>query len=71
MSTPYKECPRCGAHLDAGERCDCTADHAAERGKARTARTTPPERAYYGRTIGADGRPTATTAAGRVPAESW
>ena len=24
MATPYKECPLCGAHLDNGERCDCT-----------------------------------------------
>ena len=24
MATPYKECPNCGAHLDNGERCDCT-----------------------------------------------
>lgn len=23
MGTPYKECPDCGAHLDAGEPCDC------------------------------------------------
>ena len=23
-ATPYKECPHCGAHLDNGERCDCT-----------------------------------------------
>lgn len=22
----YYTCPYCGAHLDAGERCDCTAD---------------------------------------------
>lgn len=21
--TPYRVCPRCGAHLDAGETCDC------------------------------------------------
>lgn len=24
MATPYKECQNCGAHLDNGERCDCT-----------------------------------------------
>ena len=24
MGTPYRECPNCGAHLDAGEPCDCT-----------------------------------------------
>ena len=24
MATHYKECPLCGAHLDNGERCDCT-----------------------------------------------
>ena len=23
--TDYKTCPYCGAHLDAGERCDCEA----------------------------------------------
>lgn len=71
MSTPFRECPACGAHLDAGERCDCTDTAAAERAGAKEARITPPERAYYGRTIGVDGRPISTTAAGRVPAESW
>lgn len=23
MSKPYRVCQKCGAHLDAGERCDC------------------------------------------------
>lgn len=23
MGKPYRECPHCGAHLDAGEICDC------------------------------------------------
>lgn len=23
MSKPFKTCPDCGAHLDAGERCTC------------------------------------------------
>lgn len=23
MGKPYRECPDCGAHLDAGESCDC------------------------------------------------
>ena len=23
MATPYKECPRCGAHRDSGEKCEC------------------------------------------------
>lgn len=23
MSKMYRTCPRCGAHLDHGERCDC------------------------------------------------
>lgn len=35
MGKPYKVCPDCGAHLDAGEQCDCkqereTEDRAAE-----------------------------------------
>ena len=47
MSTPFKECPSCGAHLDAGERCDCKETTAAERAQANTARITPPARAYY------------------------
>jgi glucokinase len=25
MSVMYKTCPDCGAHLDPGERCDCSA----------------------------------------------
>lgn len=29
MSKPYKECPVCGDHLDAGEICDCKGNHAA------------------------------------------
>lgn len=46
MSTPFKECPSCGAHLDAGERCDCKETAAADRAQANTARITPPARAY-------------------------
>ena len=23
MSKPYRVCQKCGAHLDAGEKCDC------------------------------------------------
>lgn len=26
MGKPYRECPYCGAHLDAGEICDCRAE---------------------------------------------
>ncbi len=33
MSTPFRECPFCGAHIDHGERCDCV----------ETARITPTE----------------------------
>ena len=47
MSTPFKECPSCGAHLDAGERCDCKEAAAADWARANTARITPPARAYY------------------------
>ena len=36
----YRICPRCGAHLDHGERCDCT-DRRLE--PAETARAAPPE----------------------------
>ena len=35
--TPYRVCPRCGAHLDAGEACDC--------GWELRRKTEPPERA--------------------------
>ena len=28
--TPYRECPRCGAHIDAGEICDCHRERDAE-----------------------------------------
>lgn len=48
MGTYFRECPRCGANLDPGERCDCsTREPAAERETARTARERPPERAYF------------------------
>lgn len=47
----YRTCPRCGAHLDHGERCDCTERGAAER---ETARTTPRRRAYGPAIIGVD-----------------
>lgn len=54
MSTPFRECPACGARLDAGERCDCAeATAAAERAQARAAKITPPERGYY-EVIGVD-----------------
>lgn len=53
MSTPFRECPACGAHLDAGERCDCADTAAVERAGAREAKITPPARAYYG-AVGVD-----------------
>lgn len=54
MSTPFRECPACGAHLDAGERCDCAeATAAAERAGAESARVIPQSAAYYG-VIGVD-----------------
>lgn len=51
MSTPFRECPICGAHLDHGERCDCKSRAAAER---ETARVTPIEQAYGPAIIGVD-----------------
>jgi len=42
VKTKYKTCPRCGAHLDYGERCDCTDRGAAER---ENTRATAPARA--------------------------
>ena len=30
MGKPYRECPHCGAHLDAGEICDCRAEREKE-----------------------------------------
>lgn len=48
MSTPFRECPACGAHLDAGERCDCADTAAAERAGAESARVIPQSAAYYG-----------------------
>lgn len=47
----YKTCPRCGAHLDHGERCDCL-DRAGE--TRETARITPSARAYGPATVGVD-----------------
>ena len=46
----YRTCPRCGDHLDHGERCECM-DRRPE--LVKTAKATPPERARgYG--IGVD-----------------
>lgn len=53
MGKPYRECPLCGAHLDPGERCDCTAQ-AADRATAQAARIRPSERAYGPRIVGVD-----------------
>lgn len=49
MNAPYKLCDDCGAHLDAGEPCDCKRKAAAaDRGTAKTARVVPQEAAHYG-----------------------
>lgn len=61
MSTPFKKCPICGAHLDAGEICDCQREAAilsrpttgpmfGYRGTAETARLNP----YGGKKKAAD-----------------
>ena len=63
MSTPFKECPSCGAHLDAGERCDCKEAAAADWAQANTARIT---RAYYVGVDLADGKDHTATARGLV-----
>lgn len=47
----YRTCPRCGAHLDHGERCDCTEHAAAER---EAARVTSIERAHGPAIVGVD-----------------
>lgn len=50
MGRNYKICPRCGDHLDHGERCECM----DRRPKlVKTAKATPPERAR-GYVIGVD-----------------
>lgn len=46
----YRTCPRCGDHLDHGERCECM-DRRLE--LVKTAKATPPERAR-GYVIGVD-----------------
>ena len=50
MERNYKICPRCGDHLDHGERCECM-DRRPE--LVETAKATPPERAR-GYAIGVD-----------------
>ena len=50
MGARYKICPRCGDHLDHGERCECM-DRRPE--LVKTAKATPPERAR-GYVIGVD-----------------
>ena len=50
MGRNYKICPRCGDHLDHGERCDCTDRHPEP---VETARAAPPERSR-GYVIGVD-----------------
>ena len=47
----YRICPRCGAHLDHGERCDCT-DRRPE--PAEAARAAPPGRGYRPKILLAD-----------------
>lgn len=66
MSTPYKKCATCGAHLDAGEPCDCkvarniTAPERAVTSPERDARgqndraITPPPSAYAEKKKAAD-----------------
>ncbi len=50
MGRNYKICPRCGDHLDHGERCECM-DRRPE--LVETAKATTPERAR-GYVIGVD-----------------
>lgn len=47
----YRTCPRCGAHLDHGERCDCKGHAAAER---EAARVTTIERVHGPAIVGVD-----------------
>lgn len=51
MGAPYKTCPWCGAHLDHGERCECTTRAQEER---EAARIVPTRRAYGPAIIGVD-----------------
>lgn len=51
MGMYYKICPRCGANLDPGERCEC-ADRRPE--PRETDRATPTERGYRPKIIIAD-----------------
>lgn len=51
MGKHYKTCPRCGAHLDHGERCDCL-DRAEE--ARETARATPTGWGYRPKILLAD-----------------
>ena len=37
----YKTCTRCGAHLDAGERCDCRSHHRTAPEIAKPTQRTP------------------------------
>lgn len=37
----YKTCPDCGAHLDAGERCDCQNHPRAAQVSVKTTQRTP------------------------------
>lgn len=62
----YNTCPRCGCHLDPGERCDCTKEEktspASQWAEAETARIAPSERAYYGPSRAWVGKPGPKTA---------
>ena len=51
MGRNYKICPRCGDHLDHGERCDCM-DRRRE--AAETARAATPGRGYRPKILLAD-----------------
>ena len=37
----YKTCPQCGAHLDAGERCDCQHRHRTAQEAVTATQRTP------------------------------
>ena len=42
----YKTCPKCGAHLDFGELCDCARERSSERNTYSEEMDAPPELKY-------------------------